>query len=477
MIKFIVPFLFIGQVALGQQILTLSKNQMYADFDTLVNTIYQTSPQIQVKKDVLNYDFINETNSLRQQIDTISNDLCFYRLLLSVLNSSQDLHTSILAQEDGWAEKQDNEYWIWRNTKFKFSLPFAYNNGMYLITSPIVLENDTIPIGSVISKFNGKYVHDYVNQNIWTRNGFSYDFKNKKFYSDGFYKNLESIFKDSLDISFILPQGTVRQYHLSCLYQTKYLPTKKYVDTTRVEYWESEKILYIRLTEMNEKYKGYIKTKIAYVKSKSYQIDKIIIDIRNNPGGNDNVWMDLYADLIDFPISFKLKMAVTEKTCLREEFLSKRKKNRDKILKKYNFYNISDKIETLEPLNSSIHFKRKIFVLSENVYSSAGSAVAVASVNNNDNLISVGRHTGQFLGIGVPPLKFELPNSKLKFSVAPSIEISNVKKLKDLMQDKIEIIVPFDIDYFKAKFESELLPTDKMFLLKFDPFIKTVIRQ
>ncbi|MEI6313210.1 MAG: S41 family peptidase [Bacteroidota bacterium] len=477
MIKFIVLFLLFGQVTLGQQNLTLNKSQMYADFDTLVNTIYQTSPQVQVKKDVLNYDFIKETNLLRRQIDTISNDLSFYRLLLGVLNSSQDLHTSALNEQIGWAEKQDNDYWTWRNSKFKFTIPLTYGNGNYYITSPVIIKNDTIPIGTVMNKFNGKDIDNYVNQKTWTRNGFSIDFNNKKFYNDNFYKNLESIFKDSLIISFTLPQGTKKEFHLPSLYQPKYLPIKKYVDTTRVEYWESERILYIRLTEMSEKYKDYLKIKLNDVKSEINKIDKIIVDIRNNPGGNDNVWTDLYADLIDLPITYKLKMAVTEQISLRTEFISKREKNNDKIIKKYNFYNISNEIESIEPSNLSIHFKGKIFVLSENVYSSAGSAVAVASANNNDNLISVGRYTGQFLGIGIPPLKFELANSKLKFRVAPSIEITNVKKAKDLMQDKIEVIVPFDLSYYIAKFESKILPTDKNFLIKFDPFIKAVIEQ
>jgi hypothetical protein len=477
MIRAILIFISIGQVAFGQQNLSLTKRQMYADFDTLVKTIYQTSPQIQVKKDVLNYDFIKETAVLRKRIDTISNDLSFYTLLLSVLNSSQDYHTSTIDQDGGWAEKQDSEYWKWRNSKFRFSLPIAYANGEYLTTIPFVINNDTIPIGASVQKFNGQLIDDYIKTNCWARNGFSYDFNNKKFFIENFCKNLESIFRDSVEVSFVLPQEEVKEFSLSTLYAPKYLSTKKYIDSTRVEFWENEKILYIRLTEMNPKYKDYLKLKINEAKSKVSKIDKIIIDIRNNPGGNDNVWMDLYADLLDTSIAFDIKLAVTEQVSKKKEFLSKRKENNEDILKKYKFYNIADKAETLKPSSTSIHFKGEIFVLSENVYSSAGSAVSVASANKSDNLISVGRYTGQFLGIGVPPINFELTHSKLKYRIAPSIEITNVKELKDLMQDKIEILVPFDIGYFKAKFESELLPTGKDFLLKFDPFIKTVMDQ
>lgn len=320
-------------------------------------------------------------------------------------------------------------------------------------------------------------VDEYVKQSSWARNGSSYDFLNQKFYNDGFYKNMETIFKDSLNISFLLPHGAIKEFCLPSLYAPQYLPTKKYIDSTRVEYWENEKVLYIRLTEMDVRFKEYLKNKINEVRLKIHNIDKIIIDIRNNPGGNDNVWMDLFADLIDLPITYNLELAVTEHVSKKDEFLSKRKKNNHKLLKKYKLYNISDETESLTPSNSSIHFKGKIYVISENVYSSAGSAVSVASANNQDNLISVGRYTGQFLGIGVSPKTFDLPHSKLKFRIAPSIEITNIKERNDLMQDKIEVIVPFDIDYFKAKFESDLLPTDKAFLLKFDPFIKTVLKQ
>jgi len=43
------------------------------------------------------------------------------------------------------------------------------------------------------------------------------------------------------------------------------------------------------------------------------------------------------------------------------------------------------------------------------------------------------------------------------------------------MQDKIEIEVPIDMNYYQNKYLYKGKPTDKDFLIKYDPFIKVVL--
>lgn len=472
----------LGQFSFAQQNLTLTKQEMYADFDTLVATVKRVSPHLLIKKDLWKYDAIKEMNNQRKSIDTVSSDLTYFVILQNVLNAAQDMHTSFINNSTDWGAAQYENYYKIRNT-FKLSIGHIYTAGKYYTIDPFVVNFDTINIGAEIIRINGIAIDKYVKTHLWAR-AFSYDLEHNKFYGPGFFKNTETIFADSLTFTFKTETGIAKDYKMPTHQFTKYLPSSRYRDTTRIEFWEKERILYIRLTEMDTKYKSYLSSEIAKYKNKTAEIEKIIVDIRENPGGQDNVWQDLFADLIDTTISYPLKIDDYQNSIMTKEKIESYgvktaaiEKDKDKLLKKYNFYTIVNTTEILEPSPTSIKFKGKIFVLAENHYSSAGSAMSVANATPNDQLIAVGRKTGYFLGIGFSPETFILPNTKLRFRIAPSIEVTNVKSLKDLMHDEMEVFVPYDIAYYKEKFEYKGNPISKEFLLKYDPFLKEVLKR
>ncbi|MCU0439518.1 MAG: S41 family peptidase [Raineya sp.] len=479
-LKVVIIFILTSYTVWGQTKLTFSKQQMFNDFDTLVTTIFKVSPHIPIKKDLWNYDAKEHINYLRKSIDTVTTDLSYFLVLQSAINLAQDLHTSFIRQEDQWAKKQYDDYRMYRN-KFKFSIGNIYNNGKYLTTDPFVINQDTIPVGTQITHINSTKIDNYIKGKLQTTSGFSYDLNNKKFYNSGILKNSETIFMDSLSVTLKNKKGS-KTYRVATNKFTKYLPSSKYNDSTRVEYWEKEKLVYIRLTDMEPEFKTLILDELAQIKSKNLQIQKIVIDIRGNGGGQDNVWQGIYAALIATPIKYSLKIDDYQNAVMTKDKIEsfgfenvKIEKDLSPLLKKYNFYTIINEEEVIEPSSTSLKFTGKIFILAEDVYSSAGSAVSVASSNPNDNLISVGRKSGYFLGVGFSPQIFTLPNTKLKYRIAPSIEVTNAKQLKDLMQDKIEIEVPIDMNYYQNKFSYKGKPTDKDFLIKYDPFIKVVL--
>ena len=45
------------------------------------------------------------------------------------------------------------------------------------------------------------------------------------------------------------------------------------------------------------------------------------------------------------------------------------------------------------------------------------------------------------------------------------------------MQDKIEISIPYDLQYYQNKFEYKGEASEREFLIKFDPFIKAVLKK
>ena len=471
---------FYAQAAIGQ---SLTKQQMYADFDTLVATIARVSPHIPIKKDLWHYDALAEMQKRRQQIDTVTNDFSFFILLEKVLNLAQDMHTSSWELTGKMAE-QDKIYRQRRNGFFRFSFGHKYIDGKYIVTSPFIVGNDTIEIGSEVTHFNGKTVDNYIQSHLDSRYGYVYDLKKKKFYGLGFFKNLETIFQDSLHIVFKNRKGQSKSYTIPTTQFTKFLPTKNTEggDTTRVELWQNEKVLYIKLTKMDPDYLPYLQKEIWKQRENTANIDKIIIDFRGNSGGEDTTWQTLYSEILPDKISYPLKIDDLKNSRVNKGMIENAglpallQRDNTPFLEKYNFYTLTNSVQTIEPLSTSIKFKGKIFVLVENHYSSTGSALVVPNANPKDKFYSVGRKTGYFLGVGFSPIQFVLPHSGFRFRIAPSIEVSNAKNLKELMHDNIEIEIPDSIEELtiRANYNGSL--HSKAYLLSHDPFIKTVMQ-
>ena len=90
----------------------------------------------------------------------------------------------------------------------------------------------------------------------------------------------------------------------------------------------------------------------------------------------------------------------------------------------------------------------------------------VPNARKDDNFHSIGRNTGYFLGVGFAPLLVNLPHTQLPYRIAPSIETTGVKKPADLMHDRVEYEVPFDV--------RDLINMN--YLLRYDPFIRAAMR-
>jgi hypothetical protein len=280
---FLFVLLFTAHVVCGQSKLTFSKQEMFADFDTLVTTMFRVSPHLPLKKDLWKYDAKKYMNDLRKSIDTVGSDLSYFIVLQSAVNLAQDLHTAFIRPEDPWAAKQYEDY-RQHKKNFKFSIGNIYNEGKYLTIDPFVIYQDTIPIGTQITHINKVKIDRYVKDRLHTSSGFTYDLKNKKFYYSGILKNSETIFDDSISVT-LRKNKVSRTYKVATNKFTKYLPSSSYSDTSRVEYWEEEKIVYIRLTDMEPEYKTLVLNELAEIKNKNLPIQKIVIDIRYNGGG------------------------------------------------------------------------------------------------------------------------------------------------------------------------------------------------
>ena len=245
-----------------------------------------------------------------------------------------------------------------------------------------------------------------------------------------------------------------------------------YRGTKIVEYFNKDKILYIQVPQMSDE--AFYKYRIPQI-CKGKKIDKVIIDIRGNQGGSDDVWIRILEQIISEPLITNLKLGIKNNNSVIQYLHY----NKDSLKKeKVSFLNnevflVKEEQDIIYPADNSIKYMGKIYVLQDHwCFSSAGSLSAMAEYHKN--IISVGESTGRILGIGVTPMGFVLPNSRLIFTIEPVIDLTNAKKPRDIYHDKVEVPVKLSIEEEIKNCNCEER-FDEHFLYNHDPFFRKVL--
>jgi hypothetical protein len=475
----IIVFIFLSflfKTSFGQTNIILTKSQMLEDYDFLLNKIEQISPHLEPKKELWNYDILQQIKNRRQEIDTITSYNSFWFLVSRALQTCQDGHTGIRTKNEAFEKIYDD---------FNIDLPFKYLNGEYTLIKPFTFNGQTFPIGTIATKFNGLNIHDYVQTTPQYRYFMQWDVLNKRFYYNSFFAT-DNI---ALTKEFSLTLKTQDQNNSIINFKTsdKVVIQKSeaiFSSSKKVEFWKEQKVLYIRVPVMDRDDIPFYKREIL-TQSKGKQIEKILIDIRNNLGGSDAVWQAIYETIIPTSISYEQKLCGNKPDFMTKDYLKEKglkvediKSENISFLNNHKLYTYYLGTTTIKPSKKSILFKGKIIVIgNENIYSSAGSCMLLPNANPQDSIISIGRPTGRFLGGGYDPIVCTLPNSKIEFNIEPAIDMTNTKEAKDIMHDTYEITMPYSIKEFADKFNYSGNIWSKEYLIKYDPFIAKALRR
>ncbi len=467
-------FLFV-KISAGQTNNVLSKQQMLEDYDFLIDKIEQISPHIEPKKQLWDYDILQQIKTRKQEIDTISSYNSFWSLVYRALQTCQDGHTQI---------ETENADFNKRYNDFNLYLPFKYINGEYYAVKPFTYKGVFFPFGTKVLQFNGQNIHSYMQTITQYRYFMQWDLVNKRFYFDyGFYATDNIAIAKQFSLTLKKPDQTISSIDFETSDTVALQPSKTdYSSSKKVEYWHEQKTLYIRVPEMDKDDVEFYKNQIVATAT-STQIEKIIIDIRNNFGGSDDVWKAIYSSIISKPYSYYIKLCgnkpdFMDKAYMRKKGLKKNKMKTEKIsfLDNKMFYIYYEGIEKIKPHRESIRFDGKIIVIgNENIYSSAGSCMELPNADSTDNIISVGRPTGTFLGGGYDPITCTLPHSKIQFYIEPVIDLTNVNTVQDIMHNTYEYTIPITLEEYKQKFDYNGNIWNKEYLVKYDPFIKKAL--
>lgn len=484
----------------------LSKEEMYKEFDYLTYLMQNANPHLKVYKKVMNLDVISEMKEMRKNIDTINSLFSYYVLLKRSFNLIPEIHTRLLRNKD---LTFNSDWYKYKYPQFFESLTFTnyhkifesislrgsgsefrgldlpvtiingdfYNLGKTNVQNKITKDSvnieqgwklvkiNYIPIDTFI-KYNWKF---YFDKNRW-------DKVRKRFYNDGILLNqyliykpinlefLDTLSKETYDIEYKKDITYLHHFNFSLKEQ---LGAKNKYKAIKNKILYFDKVLYIKIISMDMDSFPYFKTEL--LKYKNLKIDKVIVDIRDNPGGADAFWMDLLSLLTDKPLCINHKIGITtwdklgEYTYLKLDNLPV---YNDTILnQKFKLIDDDDCMKII-PDSNSIQFSGKIYLLhNKDTYSAAGSFLTFAM--ENDKVVAVGENTGYLGGYGVDPFLFQLPYSKLLFYMHSVINIpKNPKSIDDYFWNNTEIEIQPNFNY------STIMDEYKDLDIYFDDFLK-----
>ncbi|SDD18599.1 Peptidase family S41 [Williamwhitmania taraxaci] len=452
----------------------LTKKQMLEDFDTLQNKLLRVSPHLMLKEKVYGINYSDYFSNLRGEVEKCNSTDTFAIILYRTLIVCQDGHTSF-SSLNPFEHLNDGENINFCSSIAKYEMlynsvkvtsenipKFIYKDGKYFLAKEFIFNKIKIPLKSELVSVNSRLPKDYVLENIEYKRSLSWDFNNNCFYSETFLQQdiaadtiVNLIFKDKgkeYQIALHLPIGFTHEKISS-------------IKNGFVFYWEENQILYIRMPKMVN---GLFYAN-EILKYKDYEITKIVVDIRDNPGGSDYDWSDMLCSILPDSYSPKIKLGFN--------------KENSKIFNKMEIFDYKDFPELyLKYIVSetgfehegqeNIKYKGNIYIFfNQYTYSSAGSLVNLCYYF--DNLISVGEVTGRVLGFGTNPSEYELPNSKIKFRIAPTIDLTNVENYQDIFHDKPEIRIETTID-------DKILLYDNSYSIEYiknnDPYMKQIMK-
>ena len=490
----------------------LTKKQMYKDFDQLVKIIEDCNVQLSVRKAVTRYDNLAEIKKLRKNIDTVTCNDGFDCVVTKALAYLLDKHTTYSSYFYSGYENLDDidtNYLIEKQTKRTdfinkvngsaytrtfineyFPVPVSCSfkdNQYYLIGDNEYLSKtgkDTLRIGLIkLISYNRIDFRDYVKREKEKEIKTLWDYNNKEYRNS----NYGLLWLDTVGILKVEKNDSIFEINIgNYIYDrpgwnriTKSIKIEgvpkgyNFIENKVSIFGDS--ILYVYIKSMvyeDTSFCDKIKTE-----AKGKNIKKVVIDVRGNKGGSDDVWHNILKSIIKDTLPYPIKIAYNDSKMMRKKLKSLNdytKKEEIPWLDNKKLRVIQDTNMKLVPDTNSLKYDGKIYILYDRItYSAAYDLVSYSEYL--DNLVSIGYSSGQLLGFSLMPSLFQLKYSKYTFRLATTIDITNCKQPLDIYHDKPEIEV-------NPSMEEELLYPysiydirSEEYLYKYDSWFKKVL--
>lgn len=470
--------IFVGNHAQSQN---LTKDQMLYDICFLQSSIHEYCSFLPLLEQRTGINVDKEIEKLKLKIPEEQSSGEFAHHIRQILNILYDGHTGIINKKTiKWYKTSEYNYLatignvsledtlyadffynqINNNvfSKLKCWIKTKYMNGKYYNVRPFSQHGLFMDSGEEITAIDGIPITSYINDNNNQMYFKLWDPVLKQWYCELFTLSLTQLGKQRFTLTI-----NQKQVLLDCSQAVDNI-TFEHPNTSENPncFVIDDNVLYFYMPQMinaewyiQELYRNY-----------TPKINKIIIDIRSNSGGDDNVWKSLLKKIVSKPIKYNFRIGMNSNDILEnaiKDFGS---------IKHINGRTIIENKRVILPDSNSVKYKGKIYVLQDKYTYSAASALSSVAWQNK-SLILLGQPSAFISGYTFPALALKLPQSGISFKLAFSTDLSGGNH--NPFMDKVEIEIEDENinEYLNKVLFYDYYSCD--FLKKRDKFINKIL--
>lgn len=465
------------------------------DFDFLYETIKENSISVDLYCNQINANFESVYMDLRTKLMLNNTFDEFIESSLKLFNLSGDLHNQFINYEyfnslvnylpehekvatfkyvdtiSKDISKTNFEYLIKNRKKrnnYQNIKTTYYSNGYHLTYKTIIGKTKLNRFSKIIA-INDRDVNDFINSNKYCFKLLS-DIHNDNYYVSSLFSSGSNL----PDINSVSIFDSKKKKILKCEIDSTtkisiQVPTFVTINLNRIFHIRQHNTLYIRLVRMIDQ-EEFLK-KLEKFKNKSF--DRVIVDVRDNSGGNDMTWINVLSYLIDSSSYLNRPLSCSKKSQYLVELNREIEKNvslaNNDIMTLDN--NVFDYIPSQ---NNKIYSKEGIYCFSNKITFS--SALAFASLKNYlKNFKLVSDNAPYMGGLGQTPLVFMMPSSKLMFRLSCLFDYK-------LYSNKTHRVQPDILIDYRIKREIQLKNSfirnysGKRYCLRKNPFFDEILK-
>ena len=414
-IRFLITLCFVVPLSLfGQSKPKFSKLDVLQDLNTLRTFLVDTHYNVfaYTSEEAFNAVYEAAKNSVQKDSLTLLETTNLFQGLISAVNNG---HTEI-----DFPGQVYMEYAYAEGTLFPLELAFEDNKALVRKNWS---HNDSIQIGSEVLRINGMEISEILAKIYRQVSAERPYFKNAKIEMYSFPRYYWQVFgrQNNFEIE-ISSNGTVKTY------ATKAIQLIEEYETKRTEVLNAQMHLrfFNRSAYLNPgdfsgdepKYRKFIDS--AFVEIAQKNSNNLIIDLRNNRGGNDSFSDYMVSYIADRPFTWNSRFRLKTSQWLKEHT----RQHNDttdtyfrEILTHGNGELYDYTFEEWQPQPKSKRFTGIVYVLI-NRQSHSQSAVCAAQIQDYDFGTIVGEETGDYPSLFASQFQYPLPNTAIVAKVA-----------------------------------------------------------
>lgn len=447
--KLVVFLMLINSIATFSQ-KKFTPEEMKADVDSLVRYIEETHPNpytIYPKK-----KFLKDIQLLKKELNTSRNEIDFYLAFIKIISRLNDGHTGI--------DIPLNSYLKTNPAILPYEFLVSPNKPYIVASRPFKSIESHIPKGAEILKINGiaseKIVKDIISLNTGERDEFKAEYGANSFF---FYVDYLYQAKGNYKIDF-LSNGKKQQQVIKGILFSDYEKQKENIEKQEANESESQPSAEnYKLQIIADKNTAIISFEVfdwegftdfcnrAFATIKDKKISNLIIDLRNNLGGDSDVGDELFQYFLNQPYKQYDKVVGKNSPLLKERLREHHKNGKAldasdlELLQKTNGTYDTIVYDEIPIRDNPLRFNGKVYLLTSAQTFSSAADFAQCFIYYKRGIV-IGEETGGLVVSYGDIVSYQLPNTKLPVTISSKLYYNVGTKADDWRGATPDINIP-----------------------------------